>query len=411
VNPGGGDTGRPRASPGAPGGAPGAAGAPRVALVHDWLTGMRGGERVLDAIASLYPGAPIHTLFHFPGSVGPALEAHPIVTSFLQGWPGVRRHYRRYLPLFPAAVEDFDLGGYELVISTSHAVAKGAIPAPGSFHVCYCHTPMRYAWDQEHAYFPGRRGFAARLRGLALTALRSWDVASAARVDLFVANSRFVAGRIERYYRRRAAVIPPPVDVEFFTPGEGGRGSGDSGRYCLAVSALAPYKRLEVAITACARAGVELRIVGDGPELSRLARQARRSGGARLLGRLPREELRDQLRGALCLVQPGVEDFGIAPVEALACGTPVVALGRGGVLDVVEDGAHGVLVDDPGGPAGLDAALAAGIDKCARIGWNTRDLRGRAEGFSLESFLDRFRSLLAERAPGRGAPGLGGRTA
>jgi len=383
-----------------------AAGAPRVALVHDWLTGTRGGERVLEAIASLYPGAPIHTLFHFPGTVSPALEAHPVVTSFLQGWPGARRHYRRYLPLFPAAVEDFDLGGYELVISTSHAVAKGAIPAPGAFHVCYCHTPMRYAWDQEHAYFPRRRGAAARLRGLALTALRGWDVASAARVDLFVANSRFVAGRIERYYRRRAALIPPPVDVEFFTPGEDARSNGE---YCVAVAALAPYKRLEVAIAACARAGVELRIVGDGPERGRLegiARRERRRGpGARLLGRLPREALRDQLRGALCLVQPGVEDFGIAPVEALACATPVVALGRGGVLDAVEDGVHGILVDDPGDAGGLAAALAAGIDKCARIGWNTGDLRGRAEGFSLKRFIDRFRSLLAERAPGRG--GLG----
>ena len=394
--------GAPRAAP-----AGGAAAPPRVALVHDWLTGMRGGERVLEAIAALYPGAPIHTLFHFPDTVSPALEAHPIVTSFLQRWPGVRRHYRRYLPLFPAAVEDFDLGGYELVISTSHAVAKGAIPPPGSFHVCYCHTPMRYAWDQEHAYFPGRQGLTARLRGLALTVLRAWDVASAARVDLFVANSRFVATRIERYYRRRAEVIPPPVDVDFFTPADGGSGEPARGRYCLAVAALAPYKRLDAAIAACARAGVELRIVGTGPERRRLEPLA--GPGARLLGRLDREALREQLRGALCLLQPGVEDFGIAAVEALACGTPVVALGRGGVLDSVEDGVHGVLVDDPGGPEGLAAALAAGIDKCARIGWNTLDLRGRAEGFSLARFHDRFRALLAERTPGRGALGMGGR--
>lgn len=145
------------------------AGNPRTALVHDWLTGMRGGEKVLEELAALFPGAPIHTLFHFPGQVSERLEAHPIATSFLQGKPGVERHYRWYLPLFPAAIEDFDLGAYDLVISTSHCVAKGAIPAPAAVHVCYCHSPMRYAWDQEHAYFPRRRGLAARLRGLMLT--------------------------------------------------------------------------------------------------------------------------------------------------------------------------------------------------------------------------------------------------
>jgi glycosyltransferase involved in cell wall biosynthesis len=370
---------------------------------------MRGGERVLEAIASLHPGAPIYTLFHFPGSVSAALEAHPVIPSFLQRWPGVRRHYRRYLPLFPAAIEDFDLGGYELVISTSHCVAKGAIPAPGAFHLCYCHSPMRYAWDQEHAYFPRRRGAAARLRGLALSALRSWDAASAARVDLFVANSRFVARRIERYYRRGAEVIPPPVDVDFFTPGE------TAGRsYCLTVAALAPYKRLEVAIAACARAGVELRVVGGGTEEKRLRKLA--APGTRFLGRLDREALRQELRGALCLLQPGVEDFGIAPVEALACGTPVVALGRGGVLDVVEDSVHGVLyeVAEPAaGAASIEtqaAALAAAIDKSARIRWNIDDLRDRAETFSHSRFIDRFASLLAERTPGQGALRTGDRS-
>jgi glycosyltransferase involved in cell wall biosynthesis len=199
-------------------------------------------------------------------------------------------------------------------------------------------------------------------------------------------------------------VIPPPVDVEFFTPGADG-GEAGAGDYCLAVAALAPYKKLEVAIDACARAGIELRIVGSGPERRRLARLAGR--GARLLGRLDGAALRDQLRGARCLVQPGVEDFGIAAVEALACGTPVVALGRGGVLDIVEDGVHGVLCKDPREPGAQAAALAEAIDKCARIGWNRRDLRGRAEGFSSAHFLDRFTTLLAERVPGLGARRLG----
>ncbi len=391
----------------------------RVALVHDWLTGMRGGEKVLAELCALHPGAPIFTLFHFPGSVSAAIESHPIHTSFLQRAPGLRRHYRRYLPLFPAAIEDFDLAGFELVISSSHCVAKGIVPPPDGLHVCYCHTPMRYAWDQEHAYFPRRRGLAARLRALTLTALRAWDAASAARVDLFIANSSFVARRIHAFYGRDAEVVHPPVAVDFYTPAPTPAPSPappaagerrEDGGYALVVSALAPYKRVEVAIAACERAGIPLRIAGDGPERERLARLA--GPGTRLLGRVGDAALRDLYRGARLLLQPGVEDFGIASVEALACGTPVVAVARGGVLDVVEDGRHGVLYDDrgdtaaPAGPAqGADparrrelpevVALAAAIDKARQIGWNPEDLRNRAESFAAGHFADRLRSLVA----------------
>ena len=364
------------------------AAAPRAALVHDWLTGMRGGEKVLEVLGDLFPAAPIHTLFHFPGSVSPAIEAHPIRTSWLQRAPGVRRHYRRYLPLFPRAIESFDLAGYDLVVSTSHCVAKGAIPAPGARHVCYCHTPMRYVWDQEHAYFPRRTGLAARLRKPVLDRLRAWDVASASRVHQFVANSSFVAQRIRRYYGRDAEVVHPPVDVDFFTPAAGAEARRAPGGYCLVVSALAPYKRIEWAIAACEKAGVELRIVGDGPERERLASLA--GPGARLLGRVDGAALRDLYRGALCLLQPGVEDFGIASVEALASGTPVVALGQGGVLDVVEDGVHGVLTATEGD---LDE-LAAAVDRVRRMCFSQTTLRARAEGFSSHLFAERMRSLL-----------------
>jgi glycosyltransferase involved in cell wall biosynthesis len=260
---------------------------------------------------------------------------------------------------------------------------------------------MRYAWDQEHAYFPRRRGVGARLRGVALSALRAWDVAASSRVDSFVANSRFVAERIARYYRRRAAVIHPPVDVGFFTPGAANPagGAADGGDYALVVTALAPYKRVEVAIAACERLGLELRVVGTGPEHRVLARRA--GAGTRLLGRVGGETLRELYRGARCLVQPGVEDFGIAPVEALACGTPVVALGRGGVLDVVEDGVHGVLV--PGGEDGAPepAALAAAIDKTAAMFFTINDLRNRAEVFSTSHFLDRFSRHLEAQVSAR----------
>ncbi|HEX4964081.1 MAG TPA: glycosyltransferase [Thermoanaerobaculia bacterium] len=362
--------------------------------MHDWLTGMRGGEKVIEILGSLYPEAPLHTLFHFPGSVSPAIESHPIRTSFLQKAPGIRRHYRRYLPLFPAAIEEFDLSGFDVILSSSHCVAKGVIAPPDAFHLCYCHTPMRYAWDQEHAYFPKRRGAGPRLRSLALTALRAWDVSSAARVNLFVANSRFVARRIETYYGRPAEVVHPPVDVSFFTPGKT-QDKGDPRPYCLMVSALAPYKRVELAMAACEKLGLELRVVGEGPERKRLAAMAGGAGGApagvRFLGKVGPEKLRDLYRGAQLFLQPGIEDFGIASVEALACGTPVVAAARGGIVDVVEDGRHGVLYPDWEGPA----ALADAIDKARRIGFNVLDLRERAESFSVSRFTDRIRSLLS----------------
>lgn len=363
---------------------------PRVALVHDWLTGMRGGEKVIEALGGLFPEAPLYTLFHFPGSVSPEIESHPIRTSFLQGVPGVRKNYRSYLPLFPVAIEELDLSGFDVIVSSSHCVAKGVIPPPDAFHLCYCHTPMRYAWDQEHAYFPNRKGIRARLRSLALTGLRAWDVSSAARVHLFVANSRFVARRIQTYYGRPAEVVHPPVDVSFFTPDPKVQKKEE---YCLMVSALAPYKKVEEAMAACEKLGLELRVVGEGPERPRLAAMA--GPRVRFLGKVDGERLRDLYRGALLFLQPGVEDFGIASVEALACGTPVVAVARGGILDVVEDGLHGVLYPDWEGPT----ALAEAIDKARRIGFNPLDLRARAESFSVVSFTHRVRTLLSHRLP------------
>lgn len=396
---------------------------PRVALVHDWLTGMRGGEKVLETLGELFPQAPIFTLFHFQGTVSENLEAHPIRTSFLQRAPFLKRHYRRYLPLFPIAVEDLDLEGFDLIVSTSHCVAKGILPPPGARHICYCHTPMRYAWDQERAYFPNRKGWLARLRGIILSALRTWDAASAARVDIFVANSRFVEERVRRYYGRSAWVVPPPVEVDFYTPPEAAdpseegissrsetgttpegaqADSRDEGNtsvleegegYLLVVSALAPYKRLEVAVRACERSGQPLRIVGTGPEEKRLRQQA--GPHTQFLGRVSAERLRDLYRGAQFLLQPGIEDFGIAPVEALACGTPVIAAGRGGVLDIVEDGVHGVLY---GGSLGEEELLEA-IDKARQIRFNNLDLRHKAEQFSSASFLLRMKRVLSEDRP------------
>ncbi len=374
-------------------------GAARSALVHDWMTGMRGGEKVLAALATLVPEAPIYTLLHLAGSTDPTLEARTIHQSWIARLPGARKGYRRYLPLFPSAIEDFDLTGYDLVLSTSHCVAKGVIPAPGAWHVCYCHSPMRYAWDQEHVYFPGRRGPMARLRGLLLSRLRTWDAASSHRVDRFVANSRFVAARIERYYGRSADVVAPPVELDAFTPRSNAEAPREiAGQRCLMVAALAPYKRVDVAMAACRRLGIGLDIVGSGPERARLERLA--GDGITLHGRVDHDHLATLYRDARCFIQPGVEDFGIAAVESLASGTPVVALGRGGVLDIVDDGVHGVLYGQDDRRAGTAAAtfddevaqLAAAIDKQREMSCNRLELRDRAKRFSTARFLDGMRA-------------------
>ncbi len=245
----------------------------KVALVHDWLTGYRGGERVLAALCAMYPQADVFTLVHVPGSVGHGVETHKIVTSFVQRMPRAKVNYRHYLPLFPLAIEAVDLGGYELVVSTSHAVAKGCRPAPGAVHVSYVHTPMRYVWDQFDAYFgPGRAGPLVRAAAHAVApALRGWDVRSTARIDRLNANSRFVSERCARFWNRPAdAVVYPPVEIDDFTPAMLSPDERSPTGRALIVSALVPYKRVDLAIRAFAQAKRRLLIVGDGPELNRL---------------------------------------------------------------------------------------------------------------------------------------------
>jgi len=311
----------------------------RVALVHDWLTGMRGGEKVLEALAGIYPQADIFTLVHVKGSVSPLIEARRIRTSFVQFLPASGRLYRHYLPLFPMAVEQFDLDGYDLVISSSHCAAKAAVPPGRARHLCYCHSPMRYAWDQFGEYFGAERTGRAG-EGLlrpVMAWLARWDAATAPRVDRFLANSAFVASRIARYYARRADVVYPPVDTEFFRPD-----GTDPVRSALVVSALVPYKRIDLAIEACGRAGVPLRVIGDGPELPRLRKLA--GAGVSFSGWISSEEILAAYRQAGVVLLPGVEDFGIVPLEAQACGRPVVAVAEGGALETVVGGVTGTLV-------------------------------------------------------------------
>ena len=365
--------------------------APRVALVHDWLTGMRGGEKVLDAICELFPEAPLFTLLHVKGSVSKRIESRRIVTSPVQRLPGARRLYRHLLPLYPAVVEAFDFDGFDLVVSSSHCAVKSVV-TPHAVHVCYCHSPMRYAWDQFGEYFGPRQvgPLASRALRPVMAAMARWDAATAHRPSLFVANSQYVAGRIGRYYNRRSTVVYPPVDTDFFRPADDEDPAGSSPPHALVVSALVPYKRIDLALDACRKLRVPLKIAGSGPELARLRG---RSAGAdvEFLGWKTDEETRQLYRKAAAVLLPGVEDFGLVPVEAQACGTPVVALGEGGACETVVDGVTGALAVD----RSVDS-FAAALERTIATPWDRSAIRANALRFSRTRFLTEFRAVVED---------------
>ena len=364
----------------------------RIALVHDWLTGMRGGEKALEVLCERYPQAEIFTLLHVRGSVSATIERLPIHTSLLQRLPAVERYYRECLPLFPALIEQFDLERFELLISTSHCVAKSVLAPPRAIHLCYCLTPMRYAWDQFDAYFgPGRIGtIPSAVMRRAMARLARWDRDTADRADRYVAISHYVAGRIRRYYNREAVVVYPPVDTEFFHPDEARAGRQDP--YALVVSALVPYKRIDLAIDATTRAGIPLRIAGAGPEREHLEEHARACRADVLfLGSQSNEEIRTLYCGAAVVLLTGEEDFGIVPLEAQACGRPVVALGRGGALETVVPNETGLLVDEP-----TSEAFAQAITRAIRKRFDPAGIRRHAERFSRSRFGDQIEALVHE---------------
>lgn len=358
----------------------------KVALVHDWLTGRRGGEKILEILAELYPDAPIFTLIHLRGSQHPALEERDIRTSFIQRMPFLKKRYRSYLPLFPLAAELFDLQEFDFIISSSHCVAKGIIPRPDALHVSYIHSPMRYAWNQYFAYFhPKKLGILSRrLIPPIIHRLRIWDTVSSHRVDYFAANSRTVAQRIKKYYGRTAEVIFPPVDAEFFHPG------GETGDYFLIVSALVPYKRVDVAIEAFRGRPEQLRVIGQGPDFKRLRRDA--PGNVRFLGAVSDDELRVLYQGARALLLPGEEDFGITVLESQACGVPVIAWARGGATETILPDRTGILYPDPGAE-GLRGAL----DKFLTMTFNNQEIRAHAERFARPVFKTRVSAYLQEK--------------
>ena len=350
---------------------------------------MRGGERVLQSICGMFPNADLYTLVHVPGSVTPAIEQRRIHTSFIQRLPNARRWYRHYLPLFPTAIELLDLDAADLIVSTSHCAAKSVVPAGRAKHLCYCHTPMRYVWDQFDAYFgPERLGrWPSAAARVAASWLARWDRRTAGRVHRYVANSAYVAGRIARYYNRRATVVHAPVDTVFFTPAD--RPTPDPSPYFLVVSALVPYKRLGIAIAAAEQVGARLKIIGTGPDEARL--RATAGPAVEFLGAVSDEVLRDAYRGATALVLPAEEDFGIGPLESLACGRPVVALGRGGACETITHGVTGLLVEEP-----TADMFAEGMRGVAAQPFDAAVLRAHAERFSTVRFETAFREVLRD---------------
>lgn len=347
----------------------------RVALGHDWLTGMRGGERVFEYLCRAFPDAPVYTLIHKQGSVSGTIASHPIHTSFLNRIPGIASHYRNTLPLMPSAARSLEIRDVDLLITTSHCVAKSFRKPKGARHVCICFTPMRYAWTFFDEYFGGPSIKTAMIRPM-LAQLRKWDRRTASEVDLFIAISNHVADRIKRFYGRESDVVYPAVDTIRCTPSPGGMVEGG---YDLVVSALVPYKRVDLAVQLYTRNNWPLKVVGTGGCYDNLRKIAGPS--VEMLGRLPDSDVLELYRNCRLLVFPGEEDYGIVPLEAQACGRPVVAYGRGGALETVSNGLSGVFFGEQTANSLEDAVL-----RCSKAQFDPVAIRAHAENFGSAQF-------------------------
>lgn len=360
----------------------------KVAIVHYWLVSMRGGERVLESLCRMFPDADVYTHLVDRNAISKDIARHNIQTTFISKLPAPRRMYQKYLPFMPLALESLDMSGYDLIISSEAGPTKGIIPAANSVHLCYCHSPMRYLWDQYHIYRQGAGRFTRFLMPFLTHYLRLWDVSTSNRVDKFVANSQHVANRIEKFYRRDSKIVYPPVAVNAFTPSP----CEERGDYYLWAGQLVRYKRPDIAIEAFRRTGKKLVVIGEGEEKAALEKIA--GDNITFLGATPFSALKQHFARCKALVFPGEEDFGIVPVEVQAAGRPVIAYGKGGVLDTVIDGKTGILF-----PESTVDGLVEAIERFEASGLSetcTEDCLANAASFSEANFQAGIVQALAE---------------
>lgn len=359
----------------------------KVAIIHYWLIGMRGGEAVLESLCELFPQADIYTHAYDATKISKKINSKKIHTTFISRLPYSKTRYQAYLPLMPLALEMLDLSEYDLVISSESGPAKGVIVRPDALHICYVHSPMRYIWDQFHVYRKSAGFIKRKLMPLIAHYLRGWDVTSAARVDLFVANSNFVQKRISKYYRRKSVVIAPPVDVESFSAAS----VDEIGDYYLWVGELVTYKRADIAVAALCKMGKKLVVIGSGevPPGSEYAN----SSLIDIKGRVSDLEMRHYMARCKALIFPGVEDFGIVPVEVMASGRPVIAYAAGGALDTVVHGKTGILFDEQSVDGLIEAIEEFETNLMHSLEGD--DILAHAGNFSQVSFTNKFEQLLS----------------
>ena len=358
----------------------------KIAIIHDWLVVYAGAEKVLEEIINLYPDADLFSLVDFiPDDKRDFLKNKKVQTSFIQKLPFSKTKYRTYLPLMPLAVEQFDLSSYDLVISSSHAVAKGVITGPDQLHISYVHSPIRYAWDLQHQYLresgldSGVKGWIAKYL---LHRIRKWDIGTANRVDDFIANSSFIRRRIEKVYRRNSAVIHPPVSLNDFSL------CMEKNDTYLTASRMVPYKKIDLIIRAFKlMPDKKLQVIGDGPDFEKLKALAKGSSNIELLGYQPFSKLKELMESSRAFVFAAEEDFGIIPVEAMACGTPVIAFGKGGILDTVIHKKTGILFDDQSTESLINA-----ISEFENSYFDYEEIRAHASAFATENFHSKFKN-------------------